>query len=57
MKIEMKKPAECGGLRRGQFVCLETDTERGARREYFSVRNWRVALALWVLRVGANRQR
>ena len=57
MKIELKKPAECGGLRRGQIVCVETDDIRGVRKSYYSVPNWRVLLALQILRVGATRQR
>lgn len=49
MKIKMKKPAGCGGLRRGQFVCVEIEEPRGLRQKYYSVSNLKVALALWLL--------
>lgn len=57
MKIELKKPAGRGGLRGGQLVCVETEDTRGIRKSYYSVMNWRVLLALRILRVGATRQR
>lgn len=57
MKIEMKKPAKKSGLRGGQLVCVETEDMRGVRKSYYGVPNWRVLLALRILRVGATRQR
>lgn len=49
MKFAMKKPAECGGLRGSQVVCVETIKEKWLIKKMYKVSNLRIALALWLL--------
>ena len=49
MKIVIKKPAECGGLRGSQVVHVETINEKWLIKKMYKVSNLRIALALWLL--------